>query len=630
MVGRALLIGVSLDGLSGCENDVEAMAAALGVRGFTVERCVGADATRDGILAAYERLTSDVEASEPAVVYYSGHGGRATAPAPGAADPPLWDLQFIVPFDFHASRLGDYRVITSVELSVLLAGLTAKTDNAVVILDCCHAAHMSRRPGLVAKAAHGQIPYEHLRSYIEGLRKDGKLQTDLRRPGGDAESVRIVACAPDESAYEYDGDDGRRMGALTESLVLALAEAGQEPVSWASLIARVRRRVRDISPGQRPEAEGRFGRLLFQTAEADLVTTLPVCDAGPGRARLELATFLGTGVNDTFVVMPADAAEADPATKIGDVRIDRVGPVAAEGPLVLAPGRDALPIGARAHRETVAAPAIPVLLPDGPQAKDLARAVAAAPLIRPADPGDHWQAAVRIDAAGRLTVEDRIGPLHAARAADAAGVGRVVRDLNALARAAALSNLAGDDHWALHAAVKWEWGVVEDGERHPLPPRGAVVPVGAMQYFSVRNSGTGDVYIALIDIGVAGRVAVLTAVSPSGERLAAGQEYVFGLDGLDGVLTGEPLTWPEGVDATLVRPETTLLLVTSAPLDVSVLEQEGVRGRIGHVSSLQQVIDQIGSGRDRDAGRSRGPVVRYDLHTIDFGLDPGVPRARER
>jgi len=627
MVGKALLIGVSLDGLSGCENDVEAMASALGARGLTVERCVGADATRDGILAAYERLIAEAEASEPAVVYYSGHGGRVTAPAPGAAGPPVEDLQFIVPFDFHTSQPGDYHVITSVELSVLLARLTAKTDNAVVILDCCHAAHMSRRRGRFPKAVPAPTPYEHLRSYIEGLRKDGKLQTELLQPGGAKEAVRIVACAPDESAYEYDGVEGRRIGALTESLTLALAEAGQEPVSWASLIARVRRRVSDISPGQRPEAEGRFGRLLFQTAEADLITTLPVSDAGSGRARLDLATFLGVGIGDTFTVMPADAAEADPAAKIGDLRIDRVGPVAAEGPLVLAQGRDALPIGARAHRESVAAPTIPVLLPDDPRAKELARAVIAAPLIRPADPGDYWQAAVRIDADGHLTIEDRVGPLHAARSADDAGVGRVVRDLNALARAHALGGLAGDGHWALDAAVVWEWGAVKNGERCPLPARGAVVPVGAMQYISVRNTGTDDVFIALIDIGVAGRVAVLTALSPSGERLAAGREFVFGLDGLDGVLTGEPLTWPEGLDATLIRPETVLLLVTSAPLDVSVLEQEGVRGRSGRVSSLQQVIDQIGSGRDRDAGRSRGPVMRYDLHTIEFDLDPTAARA---
>lgn len=626
MVGKALLIGVSLDGLGGCENDVEAMASALGARGMTVERCVGPDATRDGIRAAYERLIDRAEASEPAVVYYSGHGGRVTVPDPGTVGPSMADLQFIVPFDFHASQPGDYRVITSVELSVLLARLTAKTDNAVVIFDCCHAAHMSRQRRF-PKATPTPMPYEHLRSYVEGLREDGKLQTELLRPGGDKESVRIAACAPDESAYEYDGVDGRRIGALTESLALALAEAGQEPVSWASLIARVRRRVSDISPGQRPEAEGRFGRLLFQTAEADLITTLPVSDAGPGRARLDLAPFLGVGVGDTFTVMPADAAEADPATRIGDLRIDRVGPVAAEGPLVLAPGRDELPIGARAHRQTVAAPAIPVLLPDDPRAKDLARAVNAAPLIRPAGPGEYWQAAVRIDEAGQLTIEDRIGPLHAPRSAGGAGLGRVVRDLNALARAKALGDLAGDGHWALDAAVAWEWGVVEDGERRPLPARGAVVPVGAMQYISVRNTGTDDVFIALIDIGVAGRVTVMSAMSPSGERLAAGGEFVFGLDGLDAVLTGEPLSWPEGLDATVIRPERALLLVTSSPLDVTVLEQAGVRDPNARVSSLQQVLDQIGSGGDRDAGRSRGPVVRYDVHTIEFDLDPTAGRA---
>jgi hypothetical protein len=625
MVGRALLIGVSLDGLSGCENDVEAMAAALDARGLSVERCVGPDATRDGVLAAYERLIAAAEPSEPAVVYYSGHGGTVTAPDPGAGDPPLGDLQFIVPFDFHASRPGDYRVITSVEMSVLLARLTAKTDNAVVILDCCHSGHMSKRSDRVVKAVAEPAPYRHLRSFIEGLRTAGKLRTELLQPGGDQRSVRAVACAPDESAFEYDGEDGRRIGVFTESLVLALAEAGKEPVSWASLIDRVRRRVRDLSPGQRPEAEGRFRRLLFQTDEADLVTTLPVSAAGPGRARLEHAAFLGVGLGDTFTVMPPDAAAPDPATKVGDVRIDRVGPLAAEGSLVLAPGRGSLPLGARAHWQSVAAPTIPILLPDDPRAQDLARAVGAAPLIRAAEAGDHWQAAVRIDAAGQLTIADRIGPLHAPRTADAAGLSRVVRDLNALARSTALRNLVGDAHWALDAPVTWEWGLVQDGRRRRLPNRGAVVPVGAMQYHSVRNTGPDDVYIALIDIGVAGRVSVLTAVSPSGERLAAGREYVFGLDGLDGVLAGEPMTWPAGLDAGQIRTESALLLVTSTPHDVSVLEQEGVRGRTRPVSSLQQALDQIGSGRARDAGRSiRGPVARYDLRTIEFDLDPGV------
>jgi hypothetical protein len=387
----------------------------------------------------------------------------------------------------------------------------------------------------------------------------------------------------------------------------------------------VRRRVRDICPGQRPEAEGRFGRLLFQTVEADLLTTLPVSDVGAGRVRLSCAPLLGVSVGDTFTVMPADAVAADPATKVGDLRIDRVGPLAAEGPLVFAAGHSAVPIGARAHRETVAAPTIPVLLPADPRAEDLARAVGSAPLIRAAEPGDYWQAAVRIDAAGQLTIEDRIGPLHPPRANDAGGVRRVVRDLNALARAAALRNLAADGPSTLGAAVTVEWGVVEDGRPRPLPERGAVVSVGAKQYISVRNNGPDDVFIALIDLGVAGRVAVLTDVSPSGERLAAGREYVFGLDGLDGVLSGEPLTWPEALDATRVRPETALLLVTSAPHDVSVLEQGGVvRTRTRPVTSLQAVFDQIGSGRGRDAGRARGPEVRYDLRTIEFELDPGV------
>src|SRR3954451_8056059 len=132
------------------------MTGLLERRGFEVRLCAGGDATRAGILAAYERLISDVRDGDAALVYYSGHGGFARPGKAAAAQrvddleitgPPP-DLQFIVPVDYHESSETDFRGITAVELSVLLARLTERTHNATVVLDCCHSAHMSRDPDL--------------------------------------------------------------------------------------------------------------------------------------------------------------------------------------------------------------------------------------------------------------------------------------------------------------------------------------------------------------------------------------------------------------------------------------------------------------------------------------------------
>jgi len=98
--GKALLVGAQTGGLAGVENDVAALAETLGKRGFEVTRCEGRAATRSGIVAAYEALITRVAPDEPAVVYYSGHGGLVRRPETGAPGPQLLDLQFIVPTDY--------------------------------------------------------------------------------------------------------------------------------------------------------------------------------------------------------------------------------------------------------------------------------------------------------------------------------------------------------------------------------------------------------------------------------------------------------------------------------------------------------------------------------------------------
>src|SRR4051794_2663605 len=115
MPGQALIIGSQTHGLTGALSDAERVAEALGGLGFDVTPCVGADATREGILQRYRRLIDTCAPDEAAFVYYAGHG--AWSPEPG------FGIQFLVPVDFDSSTEEDFRGITSFELSGLLDAL---------------------------------------------------------------------------------------------------------------------------------------------------------------------------------------------------------------------------------------------------------------------------------------------------------------------------------------------------------------------------------------------------------------------------------------------------------------------------------------------------------------------------
>jgi len=628
MSGRALLIGSALDSLGGVEYDLKAMTDALVPRGFEVEHCTGPDATRAGILAAYARLIEETRKGDAAVVYYSGHGGFAAAPDPETPGPGLWDLQFLAPADFHDTTEDDFRGISSIELSVLLARLTAKTDNVTVVLDCCHAAQMSRDRELRVKALPKRTPYQGLHDHIERLRASGELDTGLLSPTGSPNAVRVVACAPDQSAYEYEGVEGEQTGILTESLTLALAEAGTTRVSWETVMDRVRKRVLTLSPYQRPEVEGPARRIVFETVEDDVLTAPTVTALAGGRAGIGCAALLGVRRGDVFeLIAPPGSALEPPGNEgdaaVGTLRVTELDGFAAFGQVEFSNGWTRIPPGTRARRVTAAAATLPILLPENDERSLAVReAVEHSPLLHVARADEAWQATARIDGDGALTVADHAGPLGAPRPSGSGAPDAVRRDLEALARATALRKLDGDPAWALNAAVTIDWGTVHEGARRPLDRSGATVHVGDPVYVSVRNDSGADVFVSLIDIGVGGRITVLTREAPSGTRLAQGKEYAFGFNGYSGVLTGVALQWPSGLDPDAARQETVLVLVSSAPQDVTALEQRGVGSRGMSRSPLGTLIDQISVGGTRDLSVPAGQDAHYDAHLIDFELDP--------
>jgi hypothetical protein len=605
---RALLIGAQTYGLQGVEPDVAAMEAALGPLGFTVRCRIGSQATRRGILDAYRGLIDETGADDMALVYFSGHGGFVE-PGPGEALRPGDNRrQFIVPTDFEESAPGDFRGVGAVELSALLAELTTKTGNAAVILDCCHAAVMSR--GDLGEARVRQIGA--VRADLDDLRRralaDG-LRLDLVRREGNETAVRLVACAQDEAAHEIrrgDGSPGRN-GVLTLALVQALAEVSGRSVTWSRLFGRVRHLMRVLLPHQRPTVEGPSQRLLFETGTEDSADWLYVTDTGDERASLAGALLLGVQPGDEFAIRTGSG------DAIGTLRIDRIDPRAASGPLIFDGVPEPLPADARAYRTRGVAARLPVRLPPS-----LREAIGPADFL--AGPAEEAAVEVLESADGSLTIHDRIGPLHRPRRPGPDTTARIRADLNRIGRATALSGLRDEEpEGDFDPPVGIEWGSVRPGGTHSLPVRGATVRAGELVYFRIRNNAAAAVYVSLIDIGVSYAIGVLSELDPSGIKVGAGQEYVYGVDDLTGRLVGAELSWPDTIDPGAPRPETVLVLITSEPHDVTVLAQEWVGGRGRARSALDELLEHFGAGGGREFRRT----ASYSLRAIEFTVDPG-------
>jgi hypothetical protein len=134
--GLALIIGVGND-LPGTVTDAEGIYDGLignkkaGYLEENVHLLTGKSASRNGILHALDTLGEKVTKSHSVIIYYSGHGGHLKKTG---------DF-FLVPNDFNAKDLEN----TTVNSTELLDRITKfKSKKFFLILDCCHAAGMTK------------------------------------------------------------------------------------------------------------------------------------------------------------------------------------------------------------------------------------------------------------------------------------------------------------------------------------------------------------------------------------------------------------------------------------------------------------------------------------------------------
>lgn len=612
---RALLIGSEVAGLTGVHRDVAAMAEVLRGHGFTTVTATGRDASADGIVGQLRDLAADTAEGDAAVVYYSGHGGRVRTAAPGPGL-PRW-LQFVVPTDY-ADRSGDQaRVVLAEELSRLQLELTGRTPNVTSIYDCCHSARMSRDATLIPRAIDGSaLPTADIERRWRALR-----DTPWPAAGGvdgNPDAVRMVACSADESAYEMRSAAlGRRHGVLTAALLQVLTRPEAPTLTWTDVLGIVRAAALDVAP-QRPEVEGPADRLVFSTEQRSTTGVRPVRVAA-GRVLLDGAALFGIVPGDTYAIVPPDGDVAAPLSR---ATVERV--VDGAAVLRLEPVHTTLPPGTLAWPRDVALGARPVAVvpTDAPRRPEIVAALDRTAQVRVVDDPAGALATVHLDGTD-VQVRDAAGaPLYGTVTGRTAG--SVADDVRRLARATHIRELGsgtGPEQLPDDVMVTWV-RLLPGGGEEPLDD-GEHLFVDDRLVARFTNTGTSRRFVSAVDVGLTGKVYVLTSPEPDGTEVGPGTDYELGRDWFGS--SGIPLSWSDGLPQDVPRAESVVTIVADRRIDgLHALEQDGVRQRGAPGSALARLLEEAATGR-REMGPpvpTTAPPVRYRVHRFDFVLHP--------
>lgn len=622
MTKRALLIGAQTFGLRGVHADVEAVDAYLAERGFDDRvRLLDDDgATRDGILRALRRLIEAAVPGDTAWIYYSGHGGRIDNPQHdrGRAHEPR-AYHCIIPFDH---RPDHFCGIFSVELSALLAELTARTADVTVLFDCCHAAGQVRAhdgPRLRARAI--PVPWRgEIRGHRDWLREQGyDLSARASAHESNPHAIRLFACAAAQIAYEREDERGHARGLLTLALLPLLRDAAPS-TTWRELAAFVRARVRADQPTQEPQLVGPLDRQIFGGAapEHPGILTFQPPD------RLSGGTLHGVRPRARYLIMPRGAGRAEPSTALAELEVTHVHPGHAEICLETRAGAATPSPGALAFPYDPQLPSYPILLdlPDAHEASSLA--VLDEVRFYPSPAGASREAPnpaptrVTLTEGERLQVFDRQGR----RFGPPLGRSELRAQLAQLARVYdLLDHPPPPPPLRLWARAYLEWGLaLPDGCTKSLRAQDARVDAGARLYLSARSHDPLRLYLNLLLVDLDGAIRHLHPADPEGIELCAGQTYTLGLD-LVGQLHGHPIVWPDPLPTEDPRALTMLVVLSDLPLDLRPLESTVQRPTLAR--PLPEFFPDHVARRDTERAGAPAPrALRYARHLFTAEVTP--------
>ncbi len=661
---HALFIGIDrypkLDNkdLAGCLNDVDVVASVLGERyGFPSSNMSflrDAEATRDGILAAFDGLIDRVEDDDIVAVMYAGHGSRLRDPH-GNEDM----LESMVTFDSGRGDLGPNRDVLDYEVDWFVQRLNQKTPYVTLLFDCCHS-------GSVTRDAFGSLTREvepDTRSIAEAFPEElpplpptakGAL-VDASGAGGwlpgSRSAIVIAACDATELANEHrviQGDDVIKHGALSWFLSRELLHAGSG-TTWRDLFEKIAPAISAEHPRQHPQMEGKADELLFGTEELTPSGYLRVSEVEDDAVELAGGAAHGVTVGSVYAIHAHGTHAAGPeGSEIALAKIESVSATSSRAVFETFPSVP-VELGMRAFARVVemADPAlrVSVVIPEEKAAEGggLPRLIDASDLLALVPEGESADVLVRLLPPRTFVKEGApmpgLGKLPGWTWAAVGGDGRLIvktQPHSPRAFKALVSGLEGVSRYRNLLAIRNEdrasamAGTVHLDAQRWAPNRMAFVPArsepetgvvvfeeGEKAEFVVTNEHTEAVYVTLMQFGAEGAIEPLAPIDQhptnkgGGVRLEPGEileiaKGYFHQDPRyrDYVAQGLPLNLPAGFPWAAEPGEaadsgmiTLKLLVTQEPTDFSFLTQGATRSVIAPKHPLAKMAALYGGGK---------------------------------
>ncbi|MEL7532078.1 MAG: caspase family protein [Bacteroidota bacterium] len=206
------------------------------------------EATRDGVIKAFQATTSKLKAGDTFYFHYSGHGSREAAPP-----------EFVEAFGeaknettvLYDSRIPGGMDLADKELAFLLSEIP-KGVHTILTFDCCHAGSVTREIGELGNKVRSRqssdaTQQRSIDTYIGSYAERHAAGQSLDIPPSD--HLMIAACRNTEKALEINDS-----GLFTQTLIKAL-ESDNSDRSYAGIYSRINAIVKNSAKDQHPQFE---------------------------------------------------------------------------------------------------------------------------------------------------------------------------------------------------------------------------------------------------------------------------------------------------------------------------------------------------------------------------------------
>lgn len=291
-------------------NDVPLIKNTLLLQGFNepdIKILMDEQATKKGILDAFDSLLLEIKAGDIIVIHFSGHGQQIFDDNGDEVDNKD---EAIIPYDAFVKYTFNYKGenhLRDDELGSIMLNVRnkiGKTGQLLLLLDCCHSGTATR--GGVSRGGEPVFAPPGWKSKSNDQQMGSDQFEEEKLSENSAPFVLISGASANEINYEYEGH-----GSLSLSFAKAMNEVGSK-FTYRQLFSKIAANMNIISPKQTPVIEGDMDYLLFNN---DYVKQIPFFEIT--RIENSKSVFINAGLlnrifeNTTVYILPAGQRQID-------------------------------------------------------------------------------------------------------------------------------------------------------------------------------------------------------------------------------------------------------------------------------------------------------------------------------